>query len=456
VSGLPGSGVWAADTVAAQSTASGRSAIAVLRLSGPEAHTIARRHLGSFPAMPRSVAVTTFRSTDGELMDNVVVTRYDAPHSYTGEDLVEISTHGGLVTPARVLEQLVLSGARLAERGEFTRRAFFSGKLDLLQVEAVGDLIAARSRAMARAAVSQLDRGLSTRIEHLRDSVLQVEALLAYDIDFPEEDEGPISRDRIAAAAHDCVANIDGLLATAPAGELLREGAVVVIAGRPNVGKSSLFNALIGQARAIVTDFPGTTRDALEAVVEGERWPMRLVDTAGLRETADVVERLGVELSERHMREAAVVLACGDSTESLAAAVQRASELGGDAAVIPVRTKADLDPDSRAHSGTVRVSAESGEGLRELLVRAEEAIAQRSHAPAPDAPVLTRARHRAALVRARGEVRAFIEAWQHGELPATVVASHLRSAAGLLEDLIGIVDVEDVLGRVFAEFCVGK
>jgi tRNA modification GTPase len=456
VSEPPAAGVWAGETVVAQSSAAGRSAIALLRMTGPQAHAIARRHLSSFPAAPRTVELAAFRSADGEIIDRVVVTRYDAPHSYTGEDLIELSTHGGVVTPARVLEQLLLAGARLAEPGEFTRRAFFAGKLDLLQVEAVGDLIDARSRAMARAAVSQLDRGLSRRIEHLRNAVLQVEALLAYDIDFPEEDEGPISRDRITEAARDVVMIIDDLLATAPAGELLREGAVVVIAGRPNVGKSSLFNALIGQARAIVTDIPGTTRDALEAVVEGARWPLRLVDTAGLRETSDVVERLGVEVSERHLRDAAVVLACGDSARSLEAAVSRAQELATDAAVIPVRTKADLEDAGSHGADIVRVSSDTGEGLRDVLLRTEEAIAQRSHAPAPDAPLLTRARHRAVLQRARAEMAAFLEAWNRGELPATVLASHLRAAAGMLEDLIGVVDVEDVLGRVFAEFCVGK
>lgn len=450
---------WATDTIVAQSTPAGRSAIAVVRLSGPDAHRIARLHLKPFPDRPRAVELAAFETPDGEIVDHPLITRFDAPHSYTGEDLVEISTHGGTVTPVRVMEQLVSSGARPAEPGEFTRRAVLNGKLDLLQAEAIGDLIGAQSRAMHRAAVNQLDRGLSRRIEELRDAILHVEALLSYDIDFPEEDEGPIPRERINAATRAVIGRMDGLLATAPVGELVREGALVVIAGLPNAGKSSLFNALIGRARAIVTEVPGTTRDAIEAVVEGSRWPLRLVDTAGLRDTSDMVERLGVELSERHVRGADVVLACGDSQQSLQLTLSRVATLAPDAALVPVRTKVDLagDPDDAVlDDHAVQVSAESGEGLQQLLARIELEIDDHAHATDPDTPVLTRARHQAALRAARDEAAAFLAAWQTGELPATVTASHLRAAAGALTELIGVVDVEDVLGRVFAEFCVGK
>lgn len=449
-------GPWSSDTIAAQSTPAGRSAIAVIRLSGPDAHTIARRHMEAFPDQARVVELAAFRAADDELVDHVLVTRFDGPHSYTGEDLVEISTHGGQVSPARVLEQLVLSGARPAEAGEFTRRAVLNGKLDLLQAEAIGDLIGAQSRALHRAAINQLDRGLSRRIEELRDAVLNVEALLSYDIDFPEEDEGPIPRARISSAARDVIARMDSLLATAPAGELVRDGALVVIAGLPNAGKSSLFNALLGRSRAIVTEVPGTTRDALEAVIEGVRWPLRLVDTAGLRDTTDLVERLGVELSERHVRGADVVLACGDSDESRQHAVSRVAVLAPDATVVAVRTKSDLAEVAGGDREIACVSAETGEGLRELIERIEREIDKRSHAPEPDVPVLTRARHQSALSLARNEVAGFLEAWEVGDLPATVTASHLRAAATALTELIGVVDVEDVLGRVFAEFCVGK
>jgi tRNA modification GTPase len=447
------------DTIVAQATPGGRSAIAVVRMSGSRAHEIAARHLQPFPSGPRQVELAEFRG-GAEVLDHVLATRFDAPHSYTGEDLVEISTHGGFLVPARVLEQLVLSGARPADPGEFTRRAVLNGKLDLLQAEAIGDLIDARSSAMHRAAVQQLDRGLSRRIEELRGAVLHVEALLAYDIDFPEEDEGPIPRERIVGALEELLALMDGLLATAPAGELIREGAVVVIAGRPNVGKSSLFNALVGRSRAIVTEVPGTTRDAIEAVVETPRWPLRLVDTAGLRPTDEVVERLGVELSERHIAAADVVLACGDTPEALAVAREKVRALAGRAGIVPVRTKADLvtaaEQRDAGEDEVVSVSAETGEGLQALLLRIEEEIAARAQPPAPDEPLLTRARHRAALQAAREETGLFLEAWDQRGIPAAVAATHLRSAATALSDLIGTVDVEDVLGRVFSEFCVGK
>ena len=454
--------VFSADTIVAQSTAIGRSAIAVVRLSGTRAHDIARRHVDPFPSEARRAELVAFRDAAGEVVDHVLITRFDAPHSYTGENLVELSSHGGLVGPARIVEQLVLSGARPAEPGEFTRRAVLNGKLDLLQAEAVGDLIDARSRAMHRAAIHQLDRGLTRRVEALREAILEVEALLAYDIDFPEEDDGPIPRERIRAAALDALARIDQLLATAPTGALLRDGAMVVIAGPPNVGKSSLFNALLGRARAIVTDIPGTTRDAIEAVIEGARWPIRLVDTAGLRRTTDQVERLGVELSERHVLAADVVLACGDDQETMGVAVSAITALGSPGAVLSVRTKADLANGDRELSNATdlrpaaTVSAETGEGIRELLSLVELAVAERVHAPEPDVPVLTHARHRHALETAREEVSAFIDAWTARELPATVAATHLRSAAAVLAELIGSVDVEAVLERVFAKFCVGK
>jgi tRNA modification GTPase len=453
--------VFSADTIVAQSTAIGRSAIAVVRLSGSRAHDIALRHIDPFPTEARRAELVTFRGTDGEVVDHLLITRFDAPHSYTGEDLVELSSHGGLVGPARIVEQLVLSGARPAEPGEFTRRAVLNGKLDLLQAEAVGDLIDARSRAMHRAAIHQLDRGLTRRVEALREAILEVEALLAYDIDFPEEDDGPIPRARILTAAVEVLSRIDQLLSTAPTGELLREGAMVVIAGPPNVGKSSLFNALLGRARAIVTEIPGTTRDAIEAVIEGARWPIRLIDTAGLRRTADPVERLGVELSERHVLAADVVLACGDDADAMGAAVAAVTALGSPGTVLPVRTKADLANGDRELSNAelrpaAAVSAETGEGIRELLSLVEFAVSERVHAPEPDAPVLTHARHRHALETARSEVSDFIEAWKTNELPATVAATHLRSAATVLAELIGSVDVETVLERVFAKFCVGK
>ena len=340
---LPGAALPGADdTIAAVATPAGRGAVALVRLSGERAFAVAERVVRPWPIPDRVATLCAVREpAGGALLDRALVTAFAGTRSYTGEPLVEIATHGGVVVPAAVLAALVAAGAREALPGEFTRRAVLHGKLDVVQAEAVADLVDARSGAMHQAALAQLDGGLSRRVARLREELLEVEALLAYDIDFPEEDDGPVPAARVAGAAARVLAQIEALLATAPAGEAVREGALVVIAGAPNAGKSSLFNALLGRARAIVTSVPGTTRDALEATIDAGRWPLRLVDTAGLRETSDVVERLGIEVSERYLADAQVVLACGETDEALAECVARVRALTA-AAVVPVRTKGDL------------------------------------------------------------------------------------------------------------------
>jgi tRNA modification GTPase len=446
----------AADTIVALATPAGRSAIATIRLSGARALEIAGAVLQPWPITPREARRLTARDPhSGELLDRPVVTLYRAPHSFTGEDIVEIDTHGGAAVPAGVLSALVAAGARPARAGEFTRRAVLHGKIDLAQAEAIGDLIDAGSAAMRRSALAQLDGGLSRRVAALRDAVLQVEALLAYDIDFPEEDDGPISRDRIRAATQAARDAIAQLLLSGSVGELVRAGALVVIAGAPNVGKSSLFNALIGKARALVTDIPGTTRDAIEAVIEStdqtRAYPLRLVDTAGLRDTTDVVERLGIEVSERYLTDAEVVLACGDTPAGVREAVERVSpHTGGE--VLAVLTKGDLGIAVGDHAVLV-VSADTGQGLPALVETIYAAVDTRR--PALDAPAVLRRRHWLALVRAHEEITQFSLALE-SDIPATVAAVHLRTAVGALDELIGVVRTDDILDRVFADFCIGK
>src|SRR6266511_5383690 len=243
-----------------RSTPPGRAALALIRLSGAGAFTLAARCLGPFrPAPPRTVfRARLAHPTSGEPVDDVLAACFPGPQSYAGEDVVEISTHGGLVVPAAAVGALVAAGARPAEPGEFTRRALLNGKMDLLQAEATGDLIDAGSPAQHRRALRQLERGLSDRLDALRQEILDLEALLAYEIDFPEEDEGPVSEPRVRRAWSVVRGRVADLLRTAPEGERLREGALLVIAGRPNAGKSSLFNALLCVERAIVTEIPGT------------------------------------------------------------------------------------------------------------------------------------------------------------------------------------------------------
>jgi tRNA modification GTPase len=454
------------ETIVAQATAPGRGALAIVRLSGPGAHAMARDALGAWPAAPRAAVLSTVHDVAGAELDQAIVIRYDAPASFTGEDAAEIITHGGLVVPTTVVAAFVARGARLARPGEFTRRALLNGKLDILQAEATGDLVNADSRAAQRVALRQLDGGLSRRVLALRDELIGLEALIAYDIDFPEEDDGPIAPARIRDATDRSIAALAQLLATARAGELVREGAVVVLAGAPNVGKSSLFNALIGERRAIVTDIPGTTRDAIEAVIDTPTMPLRLVDTAGMRAAIDPVERLGVEVSASYVARAAVVLACADS-EASASAIGDALRGRTTAPVLAVRTKSDiLAPSSDelvtigikvgASAAALSVSVESGAGI-DALVEAIEQLVSLDAAPLEtDAPVLTQERHRYAVARALDEVRGFRDAWQVDALPAPVAAVHLREAVTALEDLIGVVDVEQVLDEVFRRFCVGK
>lgn len=457
------------DTIGAIATAPGRGAIAVVRLSGPAAGAILLRMcpaLSNRLPPPRSQRLLAVHDPDtGELLDRALVSWFPAPESYSGEDTAEISTHGGTLGPQLVLDAAIGAGARLAEPGEFTRRAVFNGKLDLLQAEAVADLIDGRSLALRRAAIRQMDRGLSVRIQDLRDLVLRLEALVAYDIDFPDEDEPPVPPERVAAATAATIARIDDLLDTVPHGEMLREGALVVLAGRPNSGKSSLFNALLGTERAIVTDVPGTTRDALEAHVAIEGYPFRLIDTAGLRDTGDAVEKIGIEVARRYLAAADIVLFCAEAGRELDAdEIRFLTDAPPGTALLLLRTKADAAHGSVTRSDgellptdsprTVTLSALSGDGLTALR---EELVSTAFAGMSLDdeQPLLTRARHARALRSAREDVARFDEARREG-VPPELATTHLRAAAAALESLVGALTPDDVLGQVFQSFCVGK
>jgi len=416
---------------------------------------IAARCLEPFHVTPRAVFRARLRHPDSrEPIDECLAASFPAPHSYTGENVVELSTHGGLLVPAAALAALVAAGARLATPGEFTRRAVLNGKMDLLQAEATADLIDAGSPAQRRRALQHLERGLSDRLASLRAEILELEALIAYDIDFPEEDEGPVSEDVVRRAW--CVVRdrVADLLKTAPEGERLHEGALLVIAGRPNAGKSSLFNALLGTERAIVTEIPGTTRDAIEAQAVIEGFPFRLVDTAGLRDAGERVERLGIEVSKKYLAAADLVLFCEEGDEGRGTGDVDSFIAACTAPLVRVRTKADLLPFPGPPS-PVPVSVVTGQGLAELRRQLAEVAFGRLLALGDVEPVVTRARHRAALARALAELDAFWDARTRG-VDAAATATHLRAAVLALDDLIGAVTPEDVLDRVFAAFCVGK
>lgn len=439
----------------------------MVRASGPEVRAIAAS-LDLSRLEPRHATFATVKHPEsGKPLDHVVATLFEAPASYTGEDVLEVTCHGGALVPQLVLDAMFAAGARLAEPGEFTRRAYLTGRLDLLQVEATADLIDARSIALHDAALHQLDGCLSRRIEGIRQAILRLEAMLAYEIDFPEEDEGPIPVERIDSAARNAEEELQGLLRNATEGELLREGALTVIAGRPNSGKSSLFNALVGESRAIVTEIPGTTRDAIEALVSLGGYPFRLVDTAGLRDEAEYVEELGIEVARRYLDRADLVLFCVESDRALDAGESEFLRgLGGDRTVILVRTKQDLregapgedaphderQPDKTAH--VVPVSAQGGTGLSALRKVLLSCVYSGIRA-AEDAPLLTRRRQTRAVNSALRALQEFAAAREAG-LPPEISATHCRDATTALEELLGIVEVEDVLDVLFASFCVGK
>jgi tRNA modification GTPase len=441
------------DAIVALATPPGRSALAIVRLAGPGAFEIAAKVVQGFRAQPRVAQLATFRDAAGRPIDRGLYTAFPAPASYSGEDTVEFSCHGGLVAPERLLAALITAGARQAAAGEFTRRAVLNGRMDLVQAEAVGDLIDATAPAQARAALAQLDGNLSRRLLELRTSLLDLLGLLSYEIDFPGEDDGPIAPERLQGQLEQTCARIDGLLSTAPEGTRLREGAVVVLAGRPNAGKSSLFNALLGSERAIVTEVPGTTRDAIEAHVTFLGWPVRLVDTAGIRDTSDRIEALGVAVSRQWLDGADLVVVCEDESQGTrheAHGAQDTMRLETRASCLVVHTKADLTGRSDG------VSVVTGQGLSEL----RQAIADRLFGDrvqlADLEPMLTRTRHRVALERARAELGEARTQLAAPLCDAVLSAHHVRQAVLALDELIGVVDVEEVLGRVFSEFCVGK
>ncbi len=433
------------DPIVALATPPGRSALAVVRVSGKGAFAIAARIVAGFRGEPaRQARLASFRDAQGLLIDRGLYTAFAGPRSATGEDVVEFSCHGGHQVPGRLVAALEAAGARPAQPGEFTRRAVMNGKLDLLQAEALGDLIDAEVPAQARAALAQLEGGLSRRIDALRAGLVELLAMLAYEVDFPGEDDGPIPRDRVDARRSEVVAQVDRLLATAPLADRVRRGALVVLAGPPNVGKSSLFNALLGNDRALVTELPGTTRDAIEAQADFLGWPVRLVDTAGLGETSDRIDALGQAMSLRYLDAADLVVECGDGRPGSAA-------LRLDGSTLAVRTKADLGYDAAG----LAVSALTGQGLDGLRRAIVERLFDDGAALADLEPMLTRERHRVALARAR---EALAGAGPH--LAATgdpvLAAHHVQEAVRALDILVGAVDVEEILDRVFATFCVGK
>ena len=429
--------VWDQDTIFAVASGAGRAAIAVMRISGPGSADLLTGLAGKLPA-PRRAVVRRLRGADGAMLDQAMVLWMPGPGTYTGEDAAELFLHGGRAVTEGVAMALVGLGLRPAEPGEFTRRAFLNGRMDLVEAEAVHDLISAETEAQRRQALRQLDGELGRVYrdwsDRLRFMLAQQEAL----IDFPDEDLPPEVEAELVATLTSLRSDIAAHLNDARRGEKLREGLVFAIVGPPNVGKSSLINALAERDVAIVSPTPGTTRDVLEARVVFGGVPVTLVDTAGLRETPDAIEAEGVRRALARAEDADLIVEVSDSGHFAE---------GPASLRIMVANKSDLG--QSAPAGAVAVSARTGEGLD--LLRDRLAVAARTMTETAGPPPLTRARHRAALLEALDRLDAATET----DLPE-LRGEDLRLALRAIGRIVGHVGVEDILDTLFGQFCIGK
>ena len=456
----------ATDTICAIATPPGEGGIGIIRVSGDKAVEIASKvFLGSkgrtvsdFPSHTLHVGELRDPNT-GERLDEVLVAVMKAPRTYTREDVVEFHCHGSPLVLRFGLEALIRSGARLAKPGEFTKRAFLNGRLDLAQAEAVMDLIQARSETGIRVALEQLRGRLSEELGQIREGLLRLLVEVEAGIDFTEEGITFISPEALGNGVQKVSERIGHLISTAAEGRIVREGITVVLAGRPNVGKSSLLNALVRADRAIVADLPGTTRDVLEEFVNIRGIPVRLLDTAGLRQSADVIEREGVRRSHEALERADLILAILDASVPLAAEDRPLLAQALEKPSIVVINKSDLptrwEPSEIGPcSAVVQTSATSGAGLEDLRDAICAAVLKQG-LEATEGVMITHLRHQTALVRAKeslGHVRSSLDQ----QMPAECIASDLRAAINAIGEIIGETTIEEVLDRIFQEFCVGK
>jgi len=450
------------DTIAAIATAPGRGGIGIVRLSGAKAFAIAAT-ISGIPVerlQPRFAQYATFRDGNGEAIDEGLVLPFRAPASFTGEDVVELHGHGGPVVMDLLLAACLALGARMARPGEFSERAFLNDKLDLAQAEAIADLIDARSAAAARGAVRSLQGVFSDCISALVDALIHLRTYVEASIDFPEEEVDFLADGQVAAMLSVLENDLDELLRQTRTATLLREGIAVVIAGRPNAGKSSLLNALVGREAAIVTPIAGTTRDLLREQVAIDGIPLNLIDTAGLRESADPVEQEGIRRAWAEVRNADIVLLLVDGTAQAGMDAdvlwpEFVAALAPQQVVIVVRNKSDLSGEPAgeiAGTAAVAISAKSGAGIDALRA----AIRQQAGAgDTGESPFVARRRHLDALQRARAALasgRRQLEQARAGEL----LAEDLRIAQQALGEITGEFSADDLLGSIFSSFCIGK
>ena len=459
------------DTIVALATPHGVGGIAVVRVSGPRALSVLKkcwRGKSLDEAASHTAHLGWICEENGENLDQVVAVVFRAPNSYTGEDVVEISCHGSLWIQQALVNRLIDCGARSATGGEFTRRAFMNGRLDLAQAEGVGDMIAASSKAAARLAVAQLKGDFSKKLKELRNRLIDIASLLELELDFSEEDVEFADRHKLIDLSLEVREVVDRLAASYKAGNAFKRGVPVVISGRPNVGKSTLLNALIGEEKAIVSDIPGTTRDLIDDTVEIDSVLFRFFDTAGLRDSDNRIEAIGVDRARKKMEEAAIVLRLVDPSEIIEDEdLSDLASLGHEVPVLYLISKNDVVPEDSVKtlrgnisnkSGVpenmiIDISAKTGKGLDILKGKLVE-LSTSDFNPEQEL-IVTNARHYEALTAASKSLSMLLEGLEAG-ISADFLAQDLREAVHHLGSITGEVSSDDILHTIFARYCIGK
>lgn len=450
------------DTIIAQATAPGRGGVGILRISGRQAQTVAHAVLGRLPK-PRYAQYLPFYDENGQVIDQGIALFFPNPHSFTGEDVLELQGHGGPVILDLLIKRILsIPSVRIARPGEFSQRAFLNDKLDLAQAEAIADLIDASSEQAAKSAISSLQGVFSNKINDLVNSLINLRIFVEAAIDFPEEEIDFLSDGKIEAQLKDVIAQLDAVRREAKHGSLLREGMKVVIAGRPNAGKSSLLNALAGRNAAIVTDIAGTTRDVLREHIHIDGMPLHIIDTAGLREASDEVERIGIERAWDEINHADRVLFMVDGTTTDEINPEKLwptfmQRLPSHIPVTIIRNKADLTGETLGFSevdqyALIRLSARTGQGIDSLREHLKQSM---GFSTTTEGGFLARRRHLQALENAAKHLDAGLEqliVFHAGEL----LAEELRLAQESLSEITGSFTSDDLLGKIFGSFCIGK
>jgi tRNA modification GTPase len=446
------------DTICAVATPPGSGGLGIVRISGPEVPEISLGILGPLPA-PRHATLADFSDSNGEVIDSGIALYFPAPHSFTGEDVLELQGHGGTYILQRLMQRVLELGARAARPGEFSERAFLNDKLDLVQAEAIADLIESGSEGAARAAQRSLQGVFSTQVHKLQEEFTSLRVFVEAAIDFPDEEIDFLAESDVLQRVKTAGRHLSELLAGARQGRLLRDGIVLAIVGRPNAGKSSLLNALSGQESAIVTEIPGTTRDVLREQIDLEGIPVHVADTAGIRETSDLIEAEGVRRARQALEAADIVLLIKDTSEQESPEEDLITELPPGVATIIVGNKIDLltaqkrrKIESETDQKQLWISAKTGQGMDVLRSRIREAVGATDQA---EGSFSARQRHTYALKRAGKHLAAghqAMELEQAGEL----LAEELRLAQQALGEITGEMLPDDLLGEIFSSFCIGK